>query len=129
MIENSSYIHIHKTTTHQPSGAREVTTSIFQAEMDGTVAAMSSDAKREVPGQYAQRQALREAWEDAFDKMRQELRGTPVEAPKGAKEPTEGRKPRKPKAAPQEASEPVPTVAEKPKTMADILAERHSEYA
>jgi hypothetical protein len=110
----------------QPSGAREVTT-IFQAEMDGTLTAMSSNAKREVPDDYAQRQALREAWENAFDKMRQELRGTPVEAPKGAKEPTEPKKARKPKAAPQEAPEPVPTVAEKPKTMADILAVSHHE--
>ena len=113
----------------QPSGAREVTTNIFQAEMDGTVAAMSSNAKREVPEPYAQRPALREAWESAFDKMRQELRGTPVEAPKGAKEPTEPKKPRKPKAAIQESPEPVPPVPEKPKTMADILAERHPEYA
>jgi hypothetical protein len=104
-------------------------TTIFQAEMAGTVAAMSTDAKKEVPAEFAQRPAMREAWENAFDKMRQELRGTPVEAPRGAKEPTEGRKPRKPKEPVQNAPEPVPTVAEKPKTMADILSERHHEFA
>ena len=107
-------------------------TTMFQAEMDGTLSGMSSNAKREVPADYAQRPALREAWENAFDKMRQELRGTPVEAPKGAKvkplvDPSDGKKTRKPKQVAQESPEPVPTVAEKPKTMADILAVSHHE--
>jgi hypothetical protein len=105
-------------------------TTIMQAEMSGTVAGMSSNISREdIPVEFAQRQALREAWEEAFDKMRQELRGTPVEAPKGAKEPTEGRKPRKPKEPARKAVQPVPTVAEKPKRMADILPELHHEFA
>jgi hypothetical protein len=105
-----------------------VTTSIFQAEMDGTVAAMSSDAKREVPEQYAQRPALREAWENAFDKMRQELRGTPVEAPKGAKEAEEATKPKKPRKAKQTAQEAPKVVGPvKPRKMDDIFLELHPE--
>lgn len=104
----------------------------MQAEMNGTVAGMSSNISREdIPAEFAQRPALREAWEEAFDKMRQELRGTPVEAPKGAKvkavSSDEPKKSRKPKQTVQEAPEPVPTVAQKPKRMDDICLELHHE--
>lgn len=111
--------------------------TVFEAEMSGTLAAMSSDAKREVPAEYAQRPALREAWENAFDKMRQELRGTPVEAPKTKKEkapvdeeseePTKTKNARKRRVTAQEAPEPVPAVAEKQKRMDDICLELHPE--
>jgi hypothetical protein len=103
-------------------------TTIFQAEMAGTVAAMSTDAKREIPAEFAQRTATREAWENAFDKMRQELRGTPVEAPKGMRlkaEASEGKKTRKPKEPAQEAPEVVEPV--KHRKMDDIFLELHPE--
>ena len=105
-------------------------TTIMQAEMAGTVAGMSSNISREdIPVEFAQRQALREAWEEAFDKMRQELRGTPVEAPRMEKdedgEPKRRRKPSKAKKPAQEASKVVEPV--KHRKMDDIFLELHPE--
>ena len=101
---------------------------IFEAEVSGTLAGMSSTVSREdIPPEYAYRIAAREAWLEAFDKMRQSLRGTPVEAPKGAKE-TDEDKPKKPRKR-REVAQEAPKVVEpeKPKTMSDILVERHHE--
>ena len=88
---------------------------IFQAEMDGTCAGMSSAAPREVPPQFARRPVLAEAWLTAFDKMRESLRGTPVEAEKGQKAKTVETVARKPREKPPTAK---PQAHVKPSMMA-----------
>jgi hypothetical protein len=108
---------------------------IFEAEVSGTLAGMSSTVSREdTPPEYAYRIAAREAWLEAFDKMRQSLRGVPVEAPKGAKDTEEATKPkrhRKPRQAAQGAPKVVepeePKEPEQPKTMDSIFFELHPE--
>lgn len=104
--------------------------TIHDADRDGMIAALSSrNTINSIPPAYAGSPALRDAWVSAFEKTRQAFRGTPVEAPRTMKEATEGRKPRKPKAEPQETPEPLPIVAQRPRTMAAILAEQHHEHA
>jgi hypothetical protein len=50
---------------------------------------MSSDGSpSDIPAEYASVPKLKEAWEEGFAKMRQAIRGTPVEAKKVARKKT-----------------------------------------
>jgi hypothetical protein len=90
-----------------------------QAEMNGAYAAMSLYASREVPPEFAHSANASDAWLEAFDRMRQSLRGC-VPAERGEKMPV------KPKAEkPKKVTRAVEP--QKPKTMSGIFAELHPE--
>lgn len=112
---------------------------IYQAEMDGTASGLSSKAAREVPPQFAHSKAASEAWEAAFDKMRQDMRGCIVSEVKAkdreqkeSKQDKGGGKPKGKKPIPEvdEASEEeTEKTPENPKNVWAILEELHPEFA
>jgi hypothetical protein len=119
-----------KVTHPNQSGAREVTT-IYDAGISGTLAAMSSHARREdVPIQFARREATKEAWQEAFDRMRQDLRGVPVEAEKKSRSEIEAddlanltpKKAGKPKKGSNMLTKPTISKAPQPKPSMDSIA-------
>ena len=114
---------------------------VYQAEMDGTASGLSSKAVREVPERFAHSKAAIEAWEAAFDKMRQDMRGCIVSEvkskerePKEVKEDAKSKgkvkgNGKKPIPVTEEPVEEVPEqTIEHAKNVWDVLAELHPEH-